>query len=87
MFDLMNALKLLTPNYKFTLRTSNTHRARYLHHDAATEQDIIVVIYNDLTIGEPFTKDVLAEKATLTELLEKYEHDSAMTIRCEVRQL
>lgn len=87
MINLLDLLTVSVPYEEFTLRTSNTGRARYLHHDAATEQDIIVVIYNDLTIGEPFTKDVLADKATLTELLEKYEHDSAMTIRCEVRQL
>lgn len=87
MFNLMQVVEQEMADQKFMLRNKNTHRARYLHHDAETEQDVIVVIYFDLSMGSDFSMENLQDSMVFSDLMDIYKAEAAVTMRCEVRQL
>lgn len=83
MFNLLDTLKREMVGRNMVLRSINKNKARFLHHDEETGQDVIAVLYFD----EEFDPALLHGAMWFSELVDMHEHDRRIRLRCEVRQL
>lgn len=83
MINLVDILKHEMVGRNMVLRSINKNKARFLYHDAETEQDIIAVLYFD----EGFNVGNIHGVMYFSELVQHQEHGNNVRLRCEVRQL
>ena len=83
MINLLDILKTEMVGKSLKLRSIKPNKARYLYHDAETEQDVIAVLYFD----EGFDIALLHGSMWFSELVEHQEYGDNVRLRCEVRQL
>lgn len=92
MFNLLTCLTLAVPNMVLTPKKYKSYGARFVAHDAATEQDICIRVYYDLGMNpnvakqfESMTKDV--PTVTIIELVDLVTVISGCTLCAKVTQL
>lgn len=92
MFNLLTVLTLAVPNMALTVKKYKSYGARFVAHDAMTEQDICIRVYYDLDANplaakqfESMTKDV--PTVTIIELVDLVTVISGCTLCAKVTQL
>ena len=83
MIDIIEILKHEMLGCVMQQRQLKKNRARYLYHDASTEQDVIATVY----FPEGTNENLFFNKQYFNELVNLVEHNSEMRLRCEIRQL
>ena len=92
MFNLLTCLTLAVPNMVLTPKKYKSYGARFVAHDATTEQDICIRVYYDLDTNplaskqfESMTKDV--PTVTIIELVDLVTVINGCTLCAKVTQL
>ena len=83
MFNLTEILRPAMVGKSFMLRSIKRDKARFVHHDEDTNQDVIAVLYFD----QEFDPALLHGVMEFSELVEHHDHDRRVRLRCEIRQL
>lgn len=92
MFNLLTCLTLAVPNMVMTVKKFRSYGARFVAHDAATEQDVCIRVYYDLNINAHAAKQLesmLANVPTVTiaELVDLAAVIKGCTLHAKVTQL